>query len=146
MWVMRQIMVAGNWKMHGSRTMIERLIGGILRGVDEHVSADLVVFPPFPYLPLVQSLAADSALAWGGQTLNPNAQGAHTGEVSGSMLREFGCQYVLVGHSERRSLYRESSAEVAERFSAAQKAGLTPILCVGETLEQRQAEIGRAHV
>ncbi len=139
MWVMREIMVAGNWKMHGSRTMIERLVGGILRGVDEHVSADLVVFPPFPYLPLVQSLAADSALAWGGQTLNPNAQGAHTGEVSGSMLREFGCQYVLVGHSERRSLYRESSAEVAERFSAAQKAGLTPILCVGETLEQRQA-------
>jgi triosephosphate isomerase len=136
---MRRIMVAGNWKMHGSCDMVRSLLGGIIEGTGADTPADLVVFPPFPYLQTVQELAAGTHVAWGGQTLNPHAQGAHTGEVSGGMLRDFGCQYVLVGHSERRAIYGESSDDVAVRFVAAQEAGLTPVLCVGETIEQREA-------
>jgi triosephosphate isomerase len=136
---MRKIMVAGNWKMHGSEAMISGLLNGIIDGLDKSCPADLVVFPPFPYLELVRSKAGGSGIAWGGQTLNPNQQGAHTGEVSADMLREFGCRYVLVGHSERRALYGESNRDVANRYAAAQPAGLVPVLCVGETIEQRQS-------
>ena len=136
---MRRIMVAGNWKMHGSEAMISSLLNGIADGLDESCPAEVVVFPPFPYLQLVKSKAGGTGIAWGGQTLNPNPQGAHTGEVSAGMLREFGCRYVLVGHSERRALYGESNADVAARYAAAQAADLVPVLCVGETLGQRQA-------
>jgi triosephosphate isomerase len=136
---MRRIMVAGNWKMHGSREMVRELLGGIIADTESGSSADLVVFPPFPYLQAVQEMASGTHVAWGGQTLNPQPKGAHTGEVSGSMLTDFGCRYVLVGHSERRAIYGESNADVAERFAAAQVAGLVPVLCVGETIEQRQA-------
>jgi triosephosphate isomerase len=136
---MRNIMVAGNWKMHGSQPMIRSLMEDISAGLPYACSADIVVFPPFPYLALVQSIARGGRIAWGGQNLNPKAQGAHTGEVSGGMLAEFGCQYVLVGHSERRALYGESNTDVAERFEAAQAAGLVPVLCVGETIEQRES-------
>jgi triosephosphate isomerase len=136
---MRRIMVAGNWKMHGSRQMISELLGGVLEGIGEDYPAEVVVFPPFPYLQFVQSLATGNRLAWGAQTLNPHAAGAHTGEVSGAMLTEFGCRFVLVGHSERRALYGENDADVAIRFEAAQAAGLVPVLCVGETLAQREA-------
>lgn len=136
---MRRILVAGNWKMHGSKAMVADLLGAILARADQRSDVDLAVFPPFPYLPLVQELARDSSVSWGGQTLNPEPKGAHTGEVSASMLVDFGCRYVLVGHSERRSLYDESDQDVAIRFSAAQSAGLTPVLCVGETLEQRES-------
>jgi triosephosphate isomerase len=132
-------MVAGNWKMHGSEAMIRSLLGGINAGLDESCAADVAVFPPFPYLPLVQSAAAGTRIEWGGQNLNPAPSGAHTGEVSADMLLEFGCRYVLVGHSERRSLYGESDDDVARRFMAALEAGLVPVLCVGETIEQRQA-------
>ncbi len=136
---MRRIMVAGNWKMHGSQTMVRSLLESVLAGTRDNAALDVAVFPPFPYLPLVQSLAAGSPLAWGGQNLNPHAQGAHTGEVSGSMLTDFGCRYVLVGHSERRAIYGEGNADVAARYQAAQEAGLVPVLCVGETIEQREA-------
>lgn len=136
---MRRILVAGNWKMHGSQAMVAELLGAILAGADQRSDVDLAVFPPFPYLPLVQKMAEGSSVSWGGQTLNPEPKGAHTGEVAGSMLVDFGCQYVLVGHSERRSLYGENDQDVAVRFSAAQSAGLTPVLCVGETLEQRES-------
>ncbi len=105
-------------------------------GRDDEV--ELAVFPPFPYLQRTQKLLRDSAISWGGQTLNPAPPGAHTGEVCASMLLDFGCRYVLVGHSERRSLYGESNADVALRFEAAQQAGLEPVLCVGETLAQRE--------
>jgi triosephosphate isomerase len=96
------------------------------------------VCPPSPYLSLVQSLAAGSGVAWGGQTLNPNAQGAYTGEVSGAMLLDFDCRYVLVGHSERRALFAENDEAVAERFEQAQSLGLVPVLCVGETQAERE--------
>jgi len=135
---MRNIMVAGNWKMHGSEAMIRSLLGGILEGLDDS-GPDVAVFPPFPYLPLVQSMAAGTRVEWGAQNVNAAPSGAHTGEVSAGMLLEFGCRYVLTGHSERRALYRESDADVAQRFRAALEAGLRPVLCVGETIGQREA-------
>ena len=136
---MRKILVAGNWKMHGSRTMVQSLLESLLAGVDKNSNADMAVFPPFPYLAQAQSLLQGSAIAWGGQNLNPAPKGAHTGEISAEMLLDFGCRYVLVGHSERRTLYGESDADVADRFEAAQSAGLLPVLCVGETLEERES-------
>ena len=134
---MRKILVAGNWKMHGTTAMVQDLLNGLL-AAPASAAVDLAVFPPFPYLPLVQSLLADTPIAWGAQTLNPAEQGAHTGEVSAGMLLDFGCRYVLVGHSERRTLYGETDDDVAERFERALDAGLEPVLCVGETLEERE--------
>jgi triosephosphate isomerase len=136
---MRKILVAGNWKMHGSRDMVKTLLGELL-AAPANPAVDLAVFPPFPYLALAQSLLDGSAIAWGAQNLNPAPKGAHTGEVAAGMLREFGCRYVLVGHSERRSLYGETDADVAARFAAALEAGLEPVLCVGETLAEREQD------
>jgi len=142
---MRKILVAGNWKMHGSKAMVNSLLDGLLAApAAQH--ADLAVFPPFPYLGLAQSRLAGSAIAWGAQTLSPVAQGAHTGEVSAAMLLDMGCRFVLVGHSERRSLYGESDADVAARFAAALEAGLEPVLCVGETLQEREQGLTEAVV
>ena len=124
--------------MHGSKAMIKSLLDGLLAGSFADGKADLVVFPSFPYLSLTESILAGSHIHWGGQTLNPNAQGAHTGETSGGMLKDMGCHYVLVGHSERRSIYGESDEDVALRFKAALDARLHPVLCVGETLEERE--------
>jgi triosephosphate isomerase len=135
---MRRILVAGNWKMHGSRAMVKALLEGLLAGSENESGADLAVFPPFPYLGDVQAMLKDSSISWGAQNLNPVAQGAHTGEVSAGMLLDFGCRYVLVGHSERRTIYGESDEDVADRFEAALAAGLEPVLCVGETLEERE--------
>jgi triosephosphate isomerase len=135
---MRKILVAGNWKMHGSRAMVQSLLEGLL-SAPPRPQVDLAVFPPFPYLPLAQTLLQGSDIAWGGQNLNPAPKGAHTGEVSAAMLLDFGCRYVLVGHSERRSLYGERDDAVAARFAAALGVGLEPVLCVGETLEEREA-------
>jgi triosephosphate isomerase len=136
---MREIMVAGNWKMHGSEQMVRTLLGGIISGLDESCAGQVVVFPPYPYLPLVQSMADGTRVQWGGQNLSSAASGAHTGEVSAAMLLEFGCRFALTGHSERRTLYGESDEDVARRFMAALESGLVPVLCVGETIEQRQA-------
>ncbi len=124
--------------MHGSKTMVTSLLEGLLAGSTADGNADLAVFPSFPYLSLTESILSGSHISWGGQTLNPNAQGAHTGETSGNMLADMGCRYVLVGHSERRSIYAESDEDVAQRFKAALDAGLQPVLCVGETLEERE--------
>jgi len=135
---MRKILVAGNWKMHGSQPMVRELLEDLLAGTREPNGTDMAVFPPFPYLPQANSLLEGSPIALGAQNLNPAPQGAHTGEVSASMLLDFGCRYVLVGHSERRTLYGESDRDVADRFVAAQSAGLVPVLCVGETLEERE--------
>lgn len=135
---MRKILVAGNWKMHGSRAMVQSLLNALL-AAPAQPRVDLAVFPPFPFLPLTQSLLAGSGIAWGAQTLNPAAQGAHTGEVAAGMLLDFGCRFVLVGHSERRTLYGERDGDVAARFATALEAGLEPVLCVGETLEEREA-------
>ncbi len=124
--------------MHGSKTMVRSLLEALLASSLANGQADLAVFPSFPYLALAQSLLEGSHIQWGGQTLNPNLQGAHSGETSGSMLHDMGCHYVLVGHSERRSIYGEGDADVALRFSAALGAGLEPVLCVGETREERE--------
>lgn len=134
---MRRKIVAGNWKMHGSRVEANALLNGIREGLQEGVPVSVIVFPSFVHLPLAESQLANSEIAWGGQNLYLGQSGAFTGEVSGPMLKDYGCQYVLVGHSERRSLFHESSVLVAKKFKAALECGLQPILCVGETQQQR---------
>ena len=119
--------------------MVAELLEGLLEGTRNHGNVDMAVFPPFPYLADTQALLTGSSISWGGQNLNPVAQGAHTGEVSAGMLLDFGCSQVLVGHSERRTVYGESDEDVADRFEAALAAGLEPVLCVGETLEERES-------
>jgi triosephosphate isomerase len=132
------LLVAGNWKMHGSRTANAALLDAILRGA-QGSEAECAVCVPFPYLAQVSGRLHGTRIAWGAQNLSEHAQGAYTGEVSAAMLAEFGCRYVLAGHSERRQLYGETDQQVAAKFAAARKAGLTPILCVGETLAEREA-------
>ena len=132
----RTRLVAGNWKMHGSRETIGALLDAIVAGVDA-AGAQCAVCPPFPYLAQVAERLRGTPVAWAAQNVAEHAQGAYTGEVSAAMLAEFGCRYVIVGHSERRQLYGETDAQVAAKFAAARKAGLTPILCVGETLAER---------
>ncbi|MFQ5935338.1 MAG: triose-phosphate isomerase [Acidiferrobacterales bacterium] len=137
---MRRALVAGNWKMHGTRAQATALLDTILEGVDVDLHAEVAVCPPFLLIPLVaEKLAARPDIAFGAQDLSEHDPGAYTGEVSAEMLRDYGCTYVLVGHSERRILYGEDDTRVAEKFSTAVKAGLTPILCIGETLAQREA-------
>jgi triosephosphate isomerase len=135
---MRKILVAGNWKMNGSGAMVQKLLEGLLAGAQNESDVEMAVFPPYPYLAQTQSLLDGSSISWGGQSLNPVSHGAHTGEVSAGMLLDFACRYVLVGHSERRAIYGESDADVADRFEAALASGLEPVLCVGETLEERE--------
>ncbi len=135
---MRQILVAGNWKLNGSRDSIEQLISGIVAGADKTGSTQIAVCPPFVYIPQVAERLAGSKVAWGSQDVSDQDSGAFTGEVSAPMLNEFNCTYAIVGHSERRSLYAEDDAFTARKFAAARKAGLIPILCVGETLEERE--------
>ena len=137
---MRTILVAGNWKMNGDEAANAALVDGIVSGAPEAGRVDLLVCPPFPYLPSVADRIAGSSVKLGAQTVSEHAKGAYTGEVSAGMLTDLGCKYVIVGHSERRALYGETSAAVASKFTAALDAGLTPILCVGETLDERDAE------
>jgi triosephosphate isomerase len=134
---MRRKLVAGNWKMHGTLAENEALLKGILAGLG-NAKAAVAVCVPFPYLAQAQARLAGTPLAWGAQNLSQHPKGAYTGEVSAAMLNDFGCTYAIVGHSERRALYGESDALVAEKYAAAQTAGLTPILCVGETLSERE--------
>ena len=134
----RTRLVAGNWKMHGSRTANRTLLDGILKGLDRD-GAECAVCVPFPYLADMQQWLQATPLAWGAQNVSEHEKGAFTGETAASMLVEFGCRYVIVGHSERRQIYRETDAQVGAKYAAARKAGLTPIVCVGETLEEREA-------
>ena len=136
---MRVPLVAGNWKMHGSGAANRSLLDQLLRGFSSLKGVECAVCVPFPFLRDVSERLKDTAIAWGAQNVSEHAQGAYTGEVSGAMLKEFGCRYALVGHSERRQLYGEGDAQVAAKFSAARGAGITPILCVGETLAERDA-------
>ncbi len=136
---MRKKLVAGNWKMHGSHSMAEALVGEIAAAKPADI--DVLVFPPFPYLSGLARQCADSGLGIGAQDVSEHeGQGAYTGEVSAAMLVDVGAQWTLVGHSERRHYHAESNELVARKFAAARAAGLTPILCVGETLEQREAD------
>jgi triosephosphate isomerase (TIM) len=136
----RQKFVAGNWKMHGNLAANLSLLTAVRTGA-AGLKAQIAVCVPYPYLAQAQAALAGSNVAWGAQDVSEHAQGAYTGEVSAAMLKEFGCQYVIVGHSERRSFYGDTDAVVAAKFAAALKAGLTPILCVGETLAEREANI-----
>ena len=135
---MRARLVAGNWKMNGSLRANAALLDALKAGVKNSDGLTHVVCAPFPYLGQVSAALSGSAIAWGAQNVSEHDAGAYTGEVSGSMLAEFGCRYAIVGHSERRALYGEDDKRVAAKFVAARRAGLTPILCVGETLEQRE--------
>ncbi len=136
---MRRKMVAGNWKMNGSQAEAAALLDGISQGMAAVKQSEVLVCPPFILIPAVATRLKGSRIAWGGQDLDVNTSGAFTGEVSGPMLKDFGCTYVIVGHSERRALYGETDQVVAQKFKAAQAAGLIPILCVGETLDEREA-------
>jgi triosephosphate isomerase len=138
---MRSKLVVGNWKMHGDLARNERLIKGLLGKAGQFGGAEVAVCVPYPYLAQVGSMLSATPLLWGAQNLSEHAAGAYTGEVSAEMLAEFGCRYVIVGHSERRALYGDTDAVVVAKFMAAQAAGLTPILCLGETLAERDAGV-----
>ena len=136
---MRQKLVAGNWKMHGGLKTNQQLLQDVVAGVAGLRDVAVAVCVPFPYLAQAQAVLSGTPVAWGAQNLSEQAQGAFTGEVSASMLQDFSCRYVLVGHSERRAIYGETDSLVAEKFAAALASGLRPVFCVGETLEQRDA-------
>jgi triosephosphate isomerase len=124
--------------MNGSKTSVKELLEGIKTGAQSITNVDWIVFPPYPFLAQTENLLTNTNVAWGAQNLSDKASGAYTGEVSGAMLKDFGCQYVLVGHSERRALFGEDNELLAAKFVAALEVELTPIFCVGETLEQRE--------
>ena len=131
-------LIAGNWKMHGSTAQVNLLIHGILKKAADYKEIEIVVCPPFVYLQQVHGLIKDSSVLLGAQNLYLATQGAYTGEISGEMLRDIGCRYVLVGHSERRMLFQEDLVLLASKFKAALDAELIPILCVGETQLERE--------
>ncbi|NWA28177.1 triose-phosphate isomerase [Pseudomonas gingeri] len=135
---MRKKIVIGNWKMNGGRASNAQLLDCLLRASKDSDAVDIAVCPPTPYLSGIAQHLFGSRVTLGAQDLNEYSSGAYTGEVSGSMLVEVGCQWVLVGHSERRTLFGETDDRVARKFEAALKAGLTPVLCIGETLEERR--------
>lgn len=138
---MRQPMVAGNWKMNGSRRANEALLKDIREALSAPLRAEVVVCPPYVYLPQVAGLVEGLPVALGAQDVSDQESGAFTGEVSGEMLADVGCRYVIVGHSERRALYAEDDAFTARKFAAARRRGLRPILCVGELLEERESGV-----
>ena len=135
---MRQVLVAGNWKLNGSHATIETLISGIKKGMGQVTQAEVAVCPPFVYLSMVRDQLDGTTIALGAQDVCDEDAGAFTGEVSAPMLKEVGCKYVIVGHSERRNIYGESDEFTARKFAAVKRAGLRPILCVGELLEERE--------
>lgn len=138
---MRTKLVAGNWKMHGNLAANQSLIQALKAGLSPKSGVDAAVCVPFPYLQSVAELLRGATLGLGAQNLSEHESGAYTGEVSAAMLQDFGCRYVIVGHSERRALYGETDAQVARKFVAAQRGALLPILCVGETLAEREGGI-----
>lgn len=137
---MRKPLVAGNWKMNGSSDSARSLVDGIKEGVAAGVSADVAICPPFVYLSQVAALLEGSNIALGAQDVSQHQGGAYTGEIAPAMLLDMGCEYVILGHSERRSYYGEDDALVAEKVIAAHGAGLRPMLCIGETLQERESD------
>jgi triosephosphate isomerase len=136
---MRTPLVAANWKMNGSRASVAELVSSVLAGIGDAGDAEVVLCPSFVFIEQVQKLIANSVIQLGAQNLSAEVAGAFTGEISGTMLADAGCRYVLVGHSERRALMAESSVVVAQKFAAAEQQGLIPVLCVGETQSDRRA-------
>jgi len=135
---MRQNMIAGNWKMNGTSNSVKTLIDGVVSGLSSDQKSDVVVCAPYVYIPAVVSATSSSAVKVGAQDLSEQDSGAYTGEISGEMAKDVGCEYVIIGHSERRSLYGETDEMSALKYMAAQKHGLTPIFCIGELLEERE--------
>lgn len=140
---MARNLVIGNWKLNGSLAANQALLEGLIVGSSAsqalRSSVEWVVCPPAIYLPQVQALLKDSSIRWGAQDISNESKGAYTGEIAASMLLEFGCRYALVGHSERRQRFTESSALVASKAMAALNSGLIPVVCVGETLHDRES-------
>ncbi len=135
---MRRALVAANWKMHGNRNFIQELVSGMMPALAGGVNGvDIVLCPPFPYLQMVDVMIHGAEIVLGAQDIWTEESGPYTGEISGTMLADFRVRYVIVGHSERRSLIAESDQLVADKFRSAQQCGLIPVLCVGETLEER---------
>jgi triosephosphate isomerase len=135
---MRQPLIAGNWKMNGSKADTVDLLNGIKAGAADLSKVEIAVCPPFPYLYLAEDVLAGTRIAWGAQDVSREPGGAFTGQVSAAMLVDFGCRYAIVGHSERRLFNAETDAVIASKYAQALSQGLTPILCVGETLEERE--------
>ncbi|MCM3562234.1 MAG: triose-phosphate isomerase [Hydrogenophaga sp.] len=131
-------LIAGNWKMNGGLAANEALLRALLAQIGSP-AAEVAVCAPTPYLAQMQSLLHGTAIAWGAQDVSPHEQGAYTGEVSVAMLRDFGCRFAIVGHSERRQYHGETDALVAAKAQRALAGGVTPIVCVGETLAEREA-------
>jgi triosephosphate isomerase len=136
---MRRKLVVGNWKMHGSLNQNKQLLEALVAKLAPLKAADFAVCVPYPYLFQAQSILQGTNIGWGAQNIAKHQVGAYTGEVSATMLRDFGSQYVIVGHSERSTAYCESDANIAAKFASAQCSGITPILCVGETLHERES-------
>ena len=141
---MRETLIAGNWKLNGSNQSITELVGAIVAGV-KTVSCQVAVCAPYIYIPLVSQLT-EKSLGIGAQDVSEHESGAYTGEISASMLVDFNCSYGLVGHSERRSYHQETDEQVASKFNALKQAGVTPVLCVGETLDERDKGITQSVV
>jgi triosephosphate isomerase len=137
---MRQPMVAGNWKMNGSSSGVSELIDGIKAGIGG-ANAEVVVCPPFVYIPAVASAISGSDIHLGAQNMCDQGSGAFTGEVAGPMLKDVGCEYVVIGHSERRAMYGETDEVTAVKYAAVLANNLKPIFCIGETLEERESGI-----
>ncbi|MFT3742135.1 MAG: triose-phosphate isomerase [Gammaproteobacteria bacterium] len=138
---MRRYLIAGNWKMHGSRDSVGRLLQTLKTIVHLAPHVEMAVFPPFVFLEQAQQLLTDTAIGWGGQNIAISPSGAFTGEISAPMLRDFGCRYVILGHSERRTLFGETSEQVAMKCQSALATDLTPVICVGETLAEREQDL-----
>ncbi|WP_457676779.1 triose-phosphate isomerase [Thiolapillus sp.] len=138
---MRQPLVAGNWKMNGSLASVRELLAGLKAGIGDVKVAEVAVCPPAVFIPEVQAQLEGTPIAWGGQDLSVHESGAYTGEIAGPMLTDFGCKYVIIGHSERRTYHGETDQLVAEKFTAARKAGLVPLFCIGETQEERESGV-----
>ncbi len=136
---MRQMLVAGNWKMNGTLESVTTLVEGIKAGLDSVTKTEVAVCPPFVYLETVNRLISGTSIALGAQNVAKEDPGAFTGEIAAPMLKDFGCKYVIVGHSERRTLYGETDSLVADKYARVLNEWLTPILCVGELLEEREA-------
>lgn len=135
---MRKPLIAGNWKMHGSSSQVKSLLEGIKQGSHSYQEIEILVCPTFVYLQQAHELLNHSAIQLGAQNLYLGAQGAFTGEIAGAMLKDIGCQYVLIGHSERRTIFQEDLKVISAKFLAALESGLKPILCIGETRAERE--------
>jgi triosephosphate isomerase (TIM) len=136
---MRRPFIAGNWKMNGSKAEAADLLRGIVAGAAAMQKVEIAVCPPFPYLHIAEQMLAGTAIAWGSQDVSREDAGAFTGQVSVAMLKDFGCRYAIVGHSERRQFNGETDAIIARKYARAVAGGITPILCVGETLDERES-------